>query len=146
MKRMRVWHVCLVAAVTAVCAASLLGGCGNDSKILEIKASSSVDNAAHAATINTSEEIVGNALMWVVLTYPDGHSQLVMSAHISGGGGGGGAAPPPRPPPAHSIPTRCTWHPPVLMTFRHSRPARWWNQTLGRPGASPFSDRSQQAV
>ncbi len=85
---MRVRHVCLVAAVTAICAASLLGGCGNDSKILEIKASSSVDNTAHAATIDYSEVISGNALVWIVLTYPDGHSQLVTSGNFSGTGSG----------------------------------------------------------
>jgi hypothetical protein len=88
MKRMRVRHVCLVAAVAAICAASLLGGCGNDSKILEIKASSSVDNTAHAATINTSEVIYGNALVWIVLTYPDGHIKLVSSGNLSGAGSG----------------------------------------------------------
>jgi hypothetical protein len=88
MKWMRVRHICLVAAVTAICAASLLGGCGNGSKILEIKASSSVDNTTHAATIDYSEVIYGNALLWIVLTYPDGHSQLVTSGNFSGAGSG----------------------------------------------------------
>jgi hypothetical protein len=88
MKRMSVPLVCMVAAVTALCAASLLGGCGNDSKILEIKASSSVDNTTHAVTIDHSEVIYGNALPWIVLTYPDGHSQLVTSGDFSGAGSG----------------------------------------------------------
>jgi hypothetical protein len=84
MKRLRIRDLCLVAAAFALCAASLLTGCGSGSKIVEIKATSSVDNHAGQATISVSEVIDGNALVGVVLTYPDGHAELVMSSNSTG--------------------------------------------------------------
>jgi hypothetical protein len=72
--------------VFALCTASLLSGCGSDSKVVEIKAHSFVDNSAHQATISVSEVIDGNALVGVVLAYPDGHAELVTSGNFSGSG------------------------------------------------------------
>jgi hypothetical protein len=86
MKRLRIRHLCLVAAVFALCAGSLLTGCGSGSEVVEIKATSSVDNAAGQATISVSEVIDGNALVGVVVTYPDGHAELVTSGNSSGSG------------------------------------------------------------
>ena len=86
MKRLRIRHLYLVASVFALCAASLSTGCGSGSTIVEIKAEASVDNSAHQATISVSEVIDGNALMGVVLTYPDGHVELVTSGNSSGPG------------------------------------------------------------
>jgi hypothetical protein len=91
MKPLRIWHVCFFAVLVALslCVTSLSTGCGNDSKVLQIKASSSVDNDAHQATINVSELIDGNALVGVVLTYPDGSKKLVLSGNASGAGSSG---------------------------------------------------------
>jgi hypothetical protein len=86
MKRSRIRHLCLAAAAFALCAASLLTGCGSDSIVVEIKANSSVDNNAHQATISVSEVIDGNALVGVALTHPDGHVELVLSGNSSGPG------------------------------------------------------------
>jgi len=87
MNRHKVLQVCLIAA-SALCAASLLVACGNHSKIVDVRANSSVDNEAHQATINVSDVIDGNALVGVLLTYPDGHKQLVLSGNYSGAGSG----------------------------------------------------------
>jgi hypothetical protein len=83
MKRSRIRHICLVAAVFALCAASALTGCGSNSKVAEIKANASVDNNAHQATISVSEVVYGNALLGVVLIYPDGNAELVTSGNLS---------------------------------------------------------------
>jgi len=88
MRRSRIGNVCLAAVVAAFCATWLLTACGNDSRILEITASSSVNNDAHEATISTTELIDGNALVGVVLTYPDGQTRMVMSGNYSGSGSG----------------------------------------------------------
>lgn len=57
MKRLMIRHLCLFTAVFALCAVSLLTGCGSSSKVVEVKAEASVDNNTHQATISVSEAI-----------------------------------------------------------------------------------------
>jgi hypothetical protein len=83
MKRSRIRRLWLVAAVFALCAALVLTGCGSNSKVAEIEANASVGNDAHQATITVSEVVYGNALLGVVLIYPDGNAELVTSGNLS---------------------------------------------------------------
>jgi hypothetical protein len=86
MSRLWVRHVCIGAIASALFAVLLLPGCGNDSKIVRISASSSVNSDAHEATISVEDVVYGNALVGVVLTYPDGSERMVMSGNDSGAG------------------------------------------------------------
>jgi hypothetical protein len=85
-KRSNTRTLCLVAAMLAVSEALWLTGCGSSSKIVEIKATASASDDGSGVTISVSEIIDGNALEGVVLAYPDGHVELVMSGNLGAPG------------------------------------------------------------
>jgi hypothetical protein len=77
--------IILAGVTTALLVALLAAGCGNASRVLKLEASASVDNVKHEATIATHQDVVGNMLMGVVLTHPDGRKELLMTANTGGG-------------------------------------------------------------
>jgi hypothetical protein len=76
----------LGAVVVAASSASLLAGCALGTAAMpNLTATAIVNQKAHKATIRMTANGGGEAMAGVVLTYPDGHRRLLVTAVLSRG-------------------------------------------------------------
>ena len=86
MKRWSLVPMGLVAVVAALIAGSLLAGCASGTATMpDLKTGVTVHQTAHRATIHVAASGVGEAFSGIVVTYPDGHRDLLGTATYSDG-------------------------------------------------------------